>query len=122
VVRRNDEGEAQSRSERDRWTFYEAIHIAVDRMIILGYVFIIIFPPVADETEPFNLSFSRGSDETRISRKFLLEESKGTILSRESVLASGPPSSGVREWMGVFAFHRGWGPCLVDIQKTENEL
>jgi len=24
-VRRNDEGEAQSRSERDRWTFYEAI-------------------------------------------------------------------------------------------------
>jgi len=26
-VRRNDEGEEQSRSERDRWTFYEAIKI-----------------------------------------------------------------------------------------------
>ncbi len=26
-VRRNDEGEGQSRSERDRWTFYEAINI-----------------------------------------------------------------------------------------------
>jgi hypothetical protein len=25
-VRRNDEGEAQARSERDRWTFYEAIN------------------------------------------------------------------------------------------------
>jgi hypothetical protein len=26
-VRRNDEVEAQSRSERDRWTFYETITI-----------------------------------------------------------------------------------------------
>jgi len=26
-VRRNDEGAAQSRSERDRWTFYETINI-----------------------------------------------------------------------------------------------
>jgi len=26
-VRRNDEGEAQSREARDRWTFYEAINI-----------------------------------------------------------------------------------------------
>jgi hypothetical protein len=26
-VRRNDEGEAQSREARDRWTFYEAIKI-----------------------------------------------------------------------------------------------
>ncbi len=27
MVRRSDEGEAQSRFERDRWTFYEAIII-----------------------------------------------------------------------------------------------
>jgi head-tail adaptor len=26
-VRRNDEVEAQSRSERDRWTFYEIINV-----------------------------------------------------------------------------------------------
>ncbi len=26
MVRRSDEGEAQSRFERDRWTFYEAIN------------------------------------------------------------------------------------------------
>jgi hypothetical protein len=27
-VRRNDEVEAQSRSERDRWTFYETINLS----------------------------------------------------------------------------------------------